>query len=542
MQLPQKMFEFSDVPYLQGKPWIPLRLVMEAVPERLPSGILRAEEFVGIATAAVHSENRADADNFGWSDVGIQPHRAGMETWGYRPADVFRGGRQQPLGLNLVIEQHVEELNRSVWHLHPDLVVALNLVQEGDVWYRPEEGWVEVIRLTRNAEGKPAKFEIRSEFLSDYLAARDMHLFCSSYRQHVVVSATKPTFSWPTEGLNQVVGRDTLEAYTTEAGYPDPVGAFRTLGAIWRTEWIEAGSRSVRIRGDKEQHESSFALKTDGSRVSGGKLGGAISWLYFRPTIVSELLRHRGGHLGWYTRETGAIGATGGTSVHFGLNDLGLITVFAKDIGALPLWSQRLWSAHNVTPEGGVSDELFAAQMHVMPASTKAPEAQLASALEAVDAAFSKRFGIKMLRDHPSASDLALRSQRFKAVEADGLLELSKELSRMFAERIDAKVVTAQLPEPTNENLGSLKVVERLLGTIIAPENARQLMAPLFGIQDLRNASSHLGSSKIASGMERARVESQSPAAMQGRQLLQSFVDTVRHISEILDLMTKTNS
>lgn len=535
MQLPQKMFEFSDVPYLQGKPWIPLRLAMEVVPERLPNGILRAEEFVGIGTAAVRSENRADADKFSWSDVGIDPHRAGMESWGYRPADVFRGGKQQPLGINLVIEQHIEELNHSVWHLHPDLVVALHLVQEGDVWYRPEEGWVEVVRLTRNTEGKPAKLEIRSEFLSDYLAARDMHLLCSSYRQHVVVSATKQTFSWPAEGLNKVDGRDTLEAYTTEAGYPDPVGAFRTLGAIWRTEWVEAGSRSVRIRGDKEPHESSFALDTDGSRVPGSKLSGAMSWLYFRPTIVSELLRHRGAHLGWYTRETGAIGATGGTSVHFGLNDLGLITVFAKDIGALPLWSQRLWSAHNVTPEGGVSDELFAAQMLVKPASTKAPEAQLVSALEAVDAAFFKRFGIRMLRDHPSASDLALRSQRFKAVEADGLLELSKELSRIFAERIDAKVVAAQLPEPTNENLGSLKAVERLLGSLIAADDAKQLMAPLFGIQDLRNASSHLGSSKIASGIERARVDGSLPAAMQGRQLLQGFVDTIRRISEVLD-------
>src|SRR5688500_11471973 len=111
MQLPQEMFEYSAVPHLQGKPWIPLRLVMELVPEQLPNGILRAEEFVGIATVAVHSENRADADIFSWSDVGLQPHRAGMESWGYRPADVFYGRKQQPIGINLVIEQHVEELD-----------------------------------------------------------------------------------------------------------------------------------------------------------------------------------------------------------------------------------------------------------------------------------------------------------------------------------------------------------------------------------------------------------------------------------------------
>lgn len=45
---------------------------------------------------------------------------------------------------------------------------------------------------------------------------------------------------------------------------------------------------------------------------------------------------------------------------HFGVNDLGLITVFAKDIGRLDPWEQRIWSAHNVTPDGGPSRELVA--------------------------------------------------------------------------------------------------------------------------------------------------------------------------------------
>jgi hypothetical protein len=85
-----------------------------------------------------------------------------------------------------------------------------------------------------------------------------------------------------------------------------------------------------------------------------------MSWLYFDPTIVAALLRHRGGRLRWLTAETGGLGATS-HGVHFGVNRLGLITVYAKDIGGLQAWEQRLWSAHNVTPDGGVSRELFAA-------------------------------------------------------------------------------------------------------------------------------------------------------------------------------------
>jgi len=33
-----------------------------------------------------------------------------------------------------------------------------------------------------------------------------------------------------------------------------------------------------------------------------------------------------------------------------------------KDIAYLPEWQQRIWSAFNVSPEGGVSDELLASQ------------------------------------------------------------------------------------------------------------------------------------------------------------------------------------
>ena len=72
-------------------------------------------------------------------------HRSGVEQWGYRSADVFRGWGKEPLGINLVIDQYLEEPTREVWHLHPDLIVALHLSQEGDSWHRPEEGWVEVL-------------------------------------------------------------------------------------------------------------------------------------------------------------------------------------------------------------------------------------------------------------------------------------------------------------------------------------------------------------------------------------------------------------
>jgi len=457
-----------------------------------------------------------------------------MESWGYHEADVFRTWTEEPLGINLVIVQMIETLSQEIWHLHPDLVLALDLMQEGDRWFRPAEGWIEVVRLKRSDDGRPTLLEIRSEFLGDYLAARDMRLFCSSYSERIVVSQTDPEYRWPDQQFSQKAGRDILEAITMPGEYPHPKGTFWTRGAIWRTEWIEAGKLSIRIRGDKDPQEISFALKADGGRVAGSQLAGAMSWLYFDPALVATLLRYRGSRLYWHSQETGGLGATGFT-LHFGLNDLGLITVFAKDIGGLPQWEQRLWSAHNVTPEGGVSRELFAAQMEVKPAASKAPEREIPLVLDNLDAAFEQRYGAKLLRTHEAVNGLLRSSHRFQAVEEGGLLELSKELTRLFVERVDVDAVVSQIALTKGEKKpGSLKAIERLLSGLASVEEARTVMGPLFGIYDLRGASSHLGSGLIEGGKKRAGVDDRQPAPIQGRQLLQSFVDTIRRITDLI--------
>lgn len=72
-------------------------------------------------------------------------------------------------------------------------------------------------------------------------------------------------------------------------------------------------------------------MANDGTRVSATTPGKPIGWLCFVPTVVLPLMGHRGARLHWFSQETGSLGATS-NSVHFGLNMLGLITVFAKDI------------------------------------------------------------------------------------------------------------------------------------------------------------------------------------------------------------------
>lgn len=530
----QSYFELRDIRPLDGQTWIPLRQTTETRIDPPTPAIASLEEYTGIATAAIENMYRTAATKLGWSDgLDLDAHRAEVEAWGYKSADIFRDW-QSSLGINLVIDQFVEETGLAIWHLHPDLIVALGLVREEDRWFRPEEGWAEVVRLERDVERKPVKIEIRAEHLCDYLAARGMALYCSSYRERVMVSSVTPPLSWPKGNFQEASGNDQREGIIKIADYPDPADHFWSRGALWRTEWVEAGNLSTRVRGDADPHISTFALANDGTRVPATKLGKSIDWLYFAPTVVSPLMRHRGARLSWFSQETGSLGATR-NSVHFGLNTLGLITVFAKDIGLLAPWEQRIWSAHNVTPEGGVSAELFAAQMEVNPASTVAAETRLESSLGQLDAAFTAKHGKPLLRDHETLPSLLRRTHRFQAAEADGILELAKELTRLFAERVDIDAVLTIVPLAKGEKkIGSLKALERLVAHHSTVDEAKAMMAPLFGIMDLRIADAHLGSSNVVSGLARAAVDANSPATNQGRQMIDSFVDTLAAITMIL--------
>jgi hypothetical protein len=247
------------------------------------------------------------------------------------------------------------------------------------------------------------------------------------------------------------------------------------------------------------------------------------------------LLRYRGASLQWTSEETCTLGATA-FGVPAGINALGLITAYAKDIGRLQAWEQRLWSAHNLTPEGGVSRELFAAQMEVRPAATVAPEAELAGTIDACNSAFLRRHGTPLLRDHDDVPAIMQRVQRFRAADPEGLTGLAKDVTRLFIERVDtsAVIVAAALPK-TERKPGSLKAIETLIGQGCGHEAARAIMAPLFGIYDLRLADAHLSSSNaVADALARIGVVLDEPAPMQGRRLLRGFVEALRQVTNCM--------
>ena len=577
----QDWFEMRDIRArsLTKVVWIPLRVshTLERVGEFGHAGFL--QEFYGAGSLAVPVESKADALTLSWDSIGIlHDHCGHAEDGRYVPADVFEDYQKRFTGVHLALHQRGGGDESAEWHLHQDFVTTLGLKRESDVWVRPDEDYIEVARLVRADKGGVVRLEVRALHLRDYLCARGMGLVISSYRERNEVLEDASHISWPDghveekEELARWVGRKgaiheggrehggsvaVFHVARTDVDPEDDVPILgsptddnlkssswtqkfsgrklhRVSGDLWRTEWIDPAPQSPIVRGDEIPSSVSYLVDAGGTRELSGALKDSGRWLWFKPAVIGSLITRRGASLEWYTRETGAVHLSG-HRVHFGLNSIGLVTVYAKDIAHLPDWQQRVWAAHNVSPEGKVSDELQASQVHASPADTQAPEAFLGKALAALQSSGEVALGIRILRQHEYVKELLPRLHRFRAMDRQGLFALAKDVARITADDIDAKQLQTIASPPKETEWGSLKSLEKVLATRIDPDKARSLLSPLVGIYELRLADAHLPTDDVKQAFKLVGIDESLPPTTQACQLLHAAVSSLYRICRILD-------
>src|SRR5688572_15387329 len=128
-------FEMRDVRKrrLDGAPWIPLRAVQKLIGEGTFGHENFREEFFGAGSIAVPLTQKPAAEVLGWSDVGIShSHRPYIHDGRYIPADTYLSYRGDLEGVAVVLSQDGNGRELNEWHLHQDLVLALELKREGD--------------------------------------------------------------------------------------------------------------------------------------------------------------------------------------------------------------------------------------------------------------------------------------------------------------------------------------------------------------------------------------------------------------------------
>ena len=253
------------------------------------------------------------------------------------------------------------------------------------------------------------------------------------------------------------------------------------------------------------------------------------------------LAHRRGGSLSWYTQDTGSVRCSPDHGVHFGVNKLGQVNVYAKDIALLPDWQQRIWSGYNVSPEGGVSEELLSAQAKGIPASTQAPEKFLSKGLSLLNKLSIEKLGFSILRDHEYIPKLLESSHRFRAIDKSGLYALAKDVARLTADSIDSAAIQTIVPPPKGTKWGSLKSIENLVASKVDTEMARSMTGALVGVYELRHGDAHLPSSQVDEAFALVSVDQTAPYIHQGHQLLHACVSSIYGIIEVIRHWDKVN-
>jgi hypothetical protein len=566
---------------LRNSVWIPLRSSEYLTREGERGFAGYKTEFFGAGSLAVPINDRDRATKLGWGDIGIA-HDQTSYAWeaGYKPADVYQEADGVDLGIELVLVQSINAAHAREWNLNQDVVFALGLIREDDRWLRADEGYVEVARIRRGADERPAVLEIKSEFLREYLAARQMALRIVTYRSREAVLQSVEHIAWRDGTVSESTETDRYEGRVqsineggelggrkiavfhvkrTDVDYDADVPEFgpldgtntestswvkdipvdhpifRVEGEVWRNEWIEPAEHSTRIRRDEVPSRLHYAIEASGRRVAGDELNDEdiMKWLWFRPEVMMSLSHRRGGSLSWFTRETGEVSCSPDYKVSFGVNDLGLVNVYAYDVVKLPEWQQQLWHGYNVTPEGGVSAELMSAQAEGKAASTNAPEAYLKDSFDLLNEIFRRMRGVELLAKHDAEKDILSRCHRFRAAEQDGILGLAKDLNRLFAERLNTAELKTLVPLKKGEKFGSLKVLENCIRSVSSADDAGHVMAPFFGINELRQADAHLPRSELIHSLDKCGVDSATPPVSQGSQMIHTMVLSMREIARV---------
>ena len=579
IHMEQLWFEMSDIRHkkLNKSVWIPLRAIQKQSIGK--NGYLgHKEDFFMCSSLAISSESKSAVGKIDLHS--INNSNAGYFQDGkYTPADVYEEYSGEFTGIYLVLEQHINSAELTEWHLHQDFVASLRLKRENDVWVSPTEGYIEVARLRKDQNGKPCLLEVRAEHLKDYLCARNMELYMASYFSRDAVIEDASFISWEKGSRSDDTENEHWEGRVStihEGGFPfgekmavfhvartdleetedipDISGLptdkntmsnswersfegkklFTVIGELWRHEWIESAKISPRIKEDKTESTIFFIVDEQGKKENGDTLKEEGRWLWFKPDVIMALAHRRGGQISWYTRDTGSVRCSPDYDVHFGINHLGLVNVYAKDLTQLPEWQQRIWAGFNISPEGGVSAELLASQVRAEPADTQAPEEFLGHGIETINILSRQKLGISLFREHELLPELLEKTHRFRAIDDAGLFALAKDVARLTADNLDTEEIQRIAPPPKNTKWGSLKSLENLLASKIDNKKARLITGGLVGAYELRHADAHLPGKEIQESFALLHINRSLPTVIQGYQLIHSCVSSLYGIIDVL--------
>ena len=581
----QSWFEMHDIckKNYSNTVWIPLRVNKKNIDEGKYGHEGYKEDIFDSGSIAVPSSQIGNVKTLEWHDIDLiaSNHAGVIERGEYLPADIYKNKRHNITGVHLVLDQYSSGDEPKIWHLNQDIVLTLALIREGNTWICPRDGYTEVAKLIVDEDNNPVLMEIKAEYLKDYLCARDMILYLTHFYARRLTCDDASHIAWDNHTKNEQIEFDTWEGYVTEiheggmkfgeessilhikridVDSSDDMPAlsapptmentkseswikgysgkkiYDISGELCRKEIILPSKHSPKVRGDELPSTVYFTIDTENTKLRGEDLERSGKCLWFKPEVITALLATRNARLSFCTAQTGKIRCSYGSSTHFGVNRLGLVNIFAKDINRLPEWEKKIWAGYNISPDGGVAQELLDSQAAAKPADTQAPEEYLGKTLEQIKALAKQNIGINILKEHEYIPDLIKKIHRFRVVDEQSLYALAKDIARITADSLDAESMQTIAPPPEKVKWGSLKSLENLLTTKHDRGKIRNITAALVGVYELRLADAHLPTSELEKAFKLIKIDRAKPFVHQGYEMLSEVVSS---LVDILDMLEK---
>lgn len=440
-----------------------------------------------------------------------------------------------------------------------DMIAALRLVRQGDEWIRPEECGVDVIRIDRDEKSMIREIKIRTEFLKDYLCARNIGLYVEEFRHRQVQSLQSPALSWPScHGYDEkfhknghYVWKGWVFMHSDSDNWTEPdilkgdlslPAFYRTEGQLWKQYWVGAGSGSPRIGGDSSAHEFIVSPNGDKHEISTleDDLYGHV-YLFFDPMIYLHLQDSPGVELEWASRDVFRVGFPSHGKFLCGISAKGNIFAISADIARLEDWAQNLWIRENIRPEDFEdyqTHELFRNQMmceflHV----EESPEQRFSRNVDELGVAFRKRTGVELWQNIDTGLESVEMVSRFVSINKRGFIELAKYILESLSERMSSSNLKAYIADDAaTKELKSIGLFEKALSKVDVTIDAKSSVRFLRNINEIRQIDSHLMSrSEAAKRLAKVSMPEELSQLEQGARLIEYANDGIEALLNVLN-------
>ncbi|MBK1833038.1 hypothetical protein [Roseibacillus ishigakijimensis] len=507
--------DFNSSKFTSGK-WIPLKI--NITDEQDDTRI-----YFSLETLIVFDEDREKYAHLSWQDIGLHREETTAyvdEDRFYSPTDYYDYQHGKVTGIMPITDLWHEDGER-VWDLNQEIVLSLRLLRQGDTWVRPSENYLEVAQLVRNDEsGKPIEIRIKADVLRDYLKARSTSLFSAGFMCREFKGNSLHDVDWQEEHIN--IDNDTQEWHGYKGKTDDDEELNFLFGKLWWKDWLEKSSVSTRVAGDKHPDRIAFFVDNQSEDTKSlEEIKKDFQFLCFEPSLVTSILKEQRAFIEWWAFDAGKLGI-GHSDFTFGVNELGKVVIFAKDLKNLPHWFLKKLKSYNIIPEGGIGKALYDSYIQGWFSDSIAPENLLHKSLIELNSAFISRFGCPLFNEIPAEREFLKHIHRFDSDNKEDFCHLAKELNKLTNEAINGANIYKNLGEEGQTKFKGKKAQIRNMLAALIDElggDGREETRILAGINDLRQLDAHSGSSGYERALKILGFES-PPDDLQGAAIL----------------------